>query len=78
MKRIKVNNNCVVEIADIGQGHGIRIGSMDENGTMYRMDFLSDGDIIAALNLLRYMQDNDLKSVYLPDTIGMEEYRIFQ
>lgn len=86
--RINTNNKGFVEIERTK--HGISVASCDEQGYVTRRDGFDEGEIIMALNLLRYMRDEDQKSVYLIDENtrnylrnlinngDMEEYRIFQ
>ena len=63
--RINVNNNGFVEIERTG--YGISVASCDDKGVVERRDGFTEGEIISALNLLRYMRDCDTKTVYLFD-----------
>ena len=62
--RIEVNNGGSVEI--VRTGHGIAVHHRNSDGTLYDIDTYDDGEIIMALNLLRYMRDNDIKSALVP------------
>jgi len=82
-KRIDVNNSNFIEIES--KGGGVSVASCDKMGYVERRDYFDDGEIVMALNLLRYMRDQGMKTVYLihtPDeqtgTRDMEDFRIFQ
>lgn len=82
IKDIEVNNGQHLLITDDRDG----IIIVSDN----RKDYFTDGEIVMALNLLRYMLDNDMKSVYLIEeqkkyiysnpiaAHDLEEFRIFQ
>ena len=74
MKRIEVNNGCAVEIVETAPG--IAVHHRDENGCITDIDTYHDEEIAMALNLLRYMREQDSKCAYaLP--YREEEYRRF-
>lgn len=58
--RINTNNNGFVEIEKTS--YGISVASCDEQGFVTRRDGFDEGEIIMALNLLRYMRDEDQKN----------------
>ena len=86
-KIIEVNNGRNIEINFTNGGC---IVSTTEDGKAERRDSFDDGEIIMAINLLRYMRDEDMKSVYLfnqetaryLDNLlrygDIEDFRIFQ
>ena len=86
--RIETNNNGFVEIERTSRG--ISVASCDSKGYVDRRDSFDDGEVIMALNLLRYLRDKDEKSVYLLSdhmreylrslltNHDIEEFRIFQ
>ena len=92
MKEIYTSNDCRIEI--IETAHGIAVHHRDENNIIYDIDTYNDEDIVMALNLLHYMNDNGKKSAYVcgwnneddfrrvydnPIRGGdLEEFRIFQ
>lgn len=61
--RINTNNNGFVEIERTD--YGISVTSCDEKGNVTRRDGFDEGEIIIALDLLRYMRDKNQKSAYL-------------
>lgn len=89
--RIEVNNGGSMEI--VLTGHGIAVHHRNSDGTLYDIDTYDDGEIVMALNLLRYMRDSGIKSAlvpygheeemhrYLSNLLGngdLLEFRIFQ
>ena len=86
-KIIEVNNGRNIEINFTNGGC---IVSTTEDGETERRDRFDDGEIVMAINLLRYMRDEDMKSVYLfnqetaryLDNLlrygDIEDFRIFQ
>lgn len=82
--KIEVNNGRYIEITENF------VTNYGSNGEIERRDYFSDGEIVMALNLLRYMKDYDMKSAYLFDAStrhylrnlidngDVEEMRIFQ
>ena len=74
MKRIEVNNCCTVEIVETA--HGIAVHHRNENNTVTDVDTYEDGEIVMALNLLRYMRERDSKCAYA-FPYREEEYRRF-
>lgn len=76
MKRIEVNNGCTVEIED--SPGGVTVRHRNDHGDFIDIDTdqFTDGEIVMALNLLRYMREQDSKCAYvLP--YREEEYRRF-
>ena len=89
IKNIEVNNKCYIELS--ANNYGIVVSGHDEDGAIHRSDLFSDGEIVMALNLLRYMRDEGMKSVYLFNPLrdmknyqvpllngDIEEFQIFQ
>ena len=88
-KIIEVNNGRNIEINFTNGGC---IVTTTEDGKTERRDSFDDGEITMAINLLRYMRDEGMKSVYLfnrerrTDTYlsslistgDIEDFRIFQ
>ena len=80
-KRIPVNNGGFLEIEVVWGG--MMISSVDEDGTVYRRDVFDDGEIVMAINLLRHMRDENIKSVFLKHEYdsgddSVDEFRLFQ
>lgn len=78
MLTYEVNNRQRLNVYKNG---GLTIVShMDaDTGNVYRADSFDDGDIVMALNLLRFMRDNGQKTVYLKyGNNQYEDFRIFQ
>lgn len=78
MLTYEVNNRQRLNVYKNG---GLTIVShMDaDTGNVYRADSFDDGDIVMALNLLRFMRDNGHKTVYLKYGDNQyEDFRIFQ
>lgn len=85
---IEVNNRCKLELTP--KGEGATVTSKDEHGDEIRRDYFDAGEIVAALDLLRYMRDEGKKEVYifhddtrqyllnLIDNGYVEDFRIFQ
>jgi len=73
---LEVNNGGFIKVERVDCG--IIVTSYDHKGTAERRDFFDNGDIVMVLNLLRYMRDENYKSVLpcLEDT--MFAFRIFQ
>ena len=89
--RINVNNGRFLEIERRRpSNYGITVASCDSNGYVERRDGFDEGEIVMAINLMRYMRDNGMKSVYLMDDLTrdhlrnlidsgcLEEFTIFQ
>jgi len=88
MMRIEVNNGGYIEIGR--KGWEIFVESYDHKGNLEDREGFSEGEIVMALNLLRYMKDNNLKDVYLMqdyirnycrnliDNGDIEEFRILE
>ena len=88
MYSIDINNGCTLELEP--KPGGITATSRNAAGSVERRDFFGDEVIVMALNLLRYMRDNDTPEIYLlSDEMKLylqnllrngdiEEYRIFQ
>ena len=86
--RIEVNNGNFVEIER--NRFGVTVMHCDEKGYVEEKDKFDDGEIIMAINLLRYMRENNLKKAflfnseterYLDNLIlngDIEEFQIFQ
>ena len=88
-KIIEVNNGRNIEITFTNGGC---IVATTEDGKKERRDSFDDGEITMAINLLRYMRDEGMKSVYLFDrergtdtylrslisSGDIEDFRIFQ
>lgn len=62
--RIEVNNGGFTEIERTKWG--ISVARCDSNGYVEERENYDDGEIIMALNLLRYMRDNGIKSALVP------------
>lgn len=85
---IEVNNGRVISFEHWDRG--VIVESLDEHGKIERRDVFDEGEIVMAVNLLRYMRDNDMKSAWLMDNDtkrylstlidngDLEEFRIFQ
>lgn len=73
---LEVNNGGFIKVERVDGG--IIVTSYDHKGTAERRDFFGNGDIVMVLNLLRYMREENYKSVLpcLEDT--MFSFRIFQ
>lgn len=78
MLTYEVNNRQRLNVYKNG-GRTI-VSHMDaDTGNVYRADSFDDGDIVMALNLLRFMRDNGQKTVYLKYVDNQyEDFRIFQ
>lgn len=78
MLTYEVNNRQRLNVYKNG-GRTI-VSHMDaDTGNVYRADSFDDGDIVMALNLLRFMRDNGQKTVYLKYSDNQyEDFRIFQ
>lgn len=73
---IEVNNGGYIKIEY--DGYGITVTSCDHTGQIDRLDRFYNDEIVMALNLLRYMRDNDRKSVYLRGWENAESFnRVF-
>ena len=78
MLTYEVNNRQRLDIYKDGRGTVVEHGDKD-TGNIYRRDHFDDGDIVMALNLLRFMRDNGQKTVYLKYGDNQyEDFRIFQ
>ena len=73
---VEVNNGGFIRIER--KDGGVLVTSYDYYGNVERRDRFDNGDIVMVLNLLRYMKDEDYKSVLpcLEDT--MYSFKIFQ
>ena len=78
MLTYEVNNRQRLNVYKNG-GRTI-VSHMDaDTGNVYRADSFDDGDIVMALNLLRFMRDNGQKTAYLKYGDNQyEDFRIFQ
>lgn len=87
--KIETNNGCFIEIEPLNYG-GISVTHLNSDGNIHRRDRYTDGEIVAAINLLDYMRNYGHDSVYLIDEDGrnrffknsilngdLEEFRIF-
>ena len=86
--RINVNNGRFLEIEPTS--YGVSVASCDSKGFVERRDGFDMGEIVMAVNLMRHMRDNGMKSVYLMDDStraylrnlidggDVEEFTIFQ
>ena len=63
--KIEVNNGCTLELVEANGG--LSAISRDEKGNTVRRDHFDAGEIVAVMNVLRYMRDEDQKEVYLFD-----------
>ena len=72
-KTIEVNNGCSVEL--IPMHNSVIIHNRDENNCVYRIKSFSDGEIIMALNMLRYMRQEHISTAYLLDEIALKDLR---
>ena len=63
--RIEVNNGRHIEIEE--RSGGVRVSHCDARGSVERGDFFDEGDIVMAVNLLSYLRDNNMKTVFLMD-----------
>ena len=78
MLTYEVNNRQRLDIYKDGKGTVVSHGDMD-TGNIYREDHFRDGDIVMAMNLLRFMRDNGQKTVYIKyGQDKYEDFRIFQ
>lgn len=86
--RIEVNNGNFVEIER--NRFGVTVMQCDKNGYVEEKDMFDDGEIIMAINLLRYMRENNLNKAFLFNSEieryldnllrygDIEEFQIFQ
>ena len=61
--KVKANDGGSVDL--IKTHRGVAVHSRDENNTITRVDTVNAEEVLMARDLLRYMRDNGLKSVYL-------------
>ena len=73
MKRIAVNNGGFIEMENTGSG--VNVAACDSMGHVERRDRFSDGEIVMALNLLRYMKDRNIKRVWIAEKNEKELFR---
>ena len=76
MRRIEVNNGCSLEI--VQTRHGIAVHHRNENNTITDIDTFDDAEIVMALNLLRYMRDQDSTCAYVMPYREEEGQRFFR
>lgn len=70
--KIKVNNDCIVEIESTD--YGVIVSHLDSNGNVEYRRKITEGEIIMLLNLHSYMMDNNFDSVYFPYSQSDREY----
>ncbi len=87
--KIEVNNGREIAI-ETTKFNGISVKTLDAHGEVEDRDVFEEGEIVMAINLLRYMKLNDRKSAWimndqiekylsnLIDNGDLEEFRIFQ
>lgn len=69
--RIPVNNGCTLEVS-FDAHNNLVCTDLDENNQVWRRDSFNEGEVVMALNLLRYMRDAGMKEAYLLDPTGKE------
>ena len=76
MRKIEVNNGCSLEIVETH--HGIAVHHRDRNNTITDIDTFYDGEIVMALNLLRYMRAQGSTCAYIMPYREEEGQRFFR
>ena len=76
MRRIEVNNGCALEIAETK--NGIAVHHRNADNAVSDIDTYDDGEIVMALNLLRYMRDQNSTCAYVMPYREEEGQRFFR
>ena len=76
MKKIEVNNGRHIEIESTP--YGISVSHFDGKGEYEEGERFSDGEIVMALNLLRYMRDQNSTCAYVMPWREEEGRRFFR
>lgn len=76
MRKIEVNNGCFLEIENTKWG--VSVAHCDSKGYVEERETFDDGEIVMALNLLRYMRDQGSKCAYVMPYREEEYQRFFR
>ena len=78
MRRIEVNNGCFLEIENTKWGGGVSVAHCDSMGYVKERETFDDAEIVMALNMLRYMRDQNSTCAYVMPYPEEEGQRFFR